>query len=122
MSYAHIAAWVYYNGHWNICQSKSELYACTEHVVIVSILIQVSDKTYFEITNSNSSVAQLSIMLIILGLFVMIVGGVGTAGAIFATNMFGRITLGLVCTILLTTAYMSIIPACICTCTTVFCR
>lgn len=58
--------------------------------------MQVSDKTYFEITSSNSSVAQLSVMLIILGLFIMVVGGVGTAGAICATNIFGRITLGLV--------------------------
>jgi hypothetical protein len=58
--------------------------------------MQVSDKTYFDITSSNSSVAQLSTMLIILGLFIMVVGGVGTAGAICATNIFGRITLGLV--------------------------
>lgn len=63
--------------------------------MVIGIYVKVSDKTYFEITSSNSSVAQLSIMLIILGLFIMVVGGVGTAGAIFATNIFGRITLGL---------------------------
>lgn len=61
--------------------------------MVIGIYVKVSDKTYFEITNSNSSVAQLSTMLIILGLFIMVVGGVGTAGAICATNMFGRITL-----------------------------
>ena len=50
---------------------------------------------YFEVTNS-SNVTQLSILLIIVGLFIMIVGAVGTVGAIFASNVFGRITLGLV--------------------------
>lgn len=33
-AHMYIAAWVYYNGHWNICQSKLEEYACTEHVMI----------------------------------------------------------------------------------------
>ena len=58
--------------------------------------MQVNDNTYFEITRSSSNIAQLSTMLIILGLFIMVVGGVGTAGAICASNLFGRITLGLV--------------------------
>ena len=57
--------------------------------------VQVNDKTYFEIVN-NQSIAQLSILLIIVGLFVMIVGAVGAIGAIFASTIFGRITLGLV--------------------------
>ena len=57
---------------------------------------QVNDKTYFEVTNHSASVAQLSILLIIVGLFIMIVGAVGAVGAIFASTIFGRITLGLV--------------------------
>ena len=57
--------------------------------------MQVDNQVYFEITN-NSSVSQLSILLIIVGLFIMIVGGIGSVGAIFASTLFGRITLGLV--------------------------
>ena len=57
--------------------------------------MQVDNQVYFEITN-NSNVAQLSILLIIVGLFIMIVGGIGAVGAIFASTVFGRITLGLV--------------------------
>ena len=50
---------------------------------------------YFEIAN-NQSIAQLSILLIIVGIFIMIVGAVGAVGAIFGNTIFGRITLGLV--------------------------
>ena len=32
-------------------------------------------------------------MLIVIGLFIMIFGGIGTAGAIFANYVLGRITL-----------------------------
>ena len=56
---------------------------------------QVNDKMYFEIAN-NQSIAQLSILLIIVGIFIMIVGAVGAVGAIFGNTIFGRITLGLV--------------------------
>lgn len=62
---------------------------------MLSQIIQVDNQVYFEITN-NSSVSQLSILLIIVGLFIMIVGGIGAVGAIFASTVFGRITLGLV--------------------------
>ena len=61
----------------------------------IIIIVQVDNQVYFEITN-NSSVSQLSTLLIIVGLFVMIVGGIGTVGGIFASTVFGRITLGLV--------------------------
>ena len=57
------------------------------------MLCQVNDKTYLEVTNSGASVSEYSVLLIIVGLFIMIVGGIGTAGAIFANNVFGRITL-----------------------------
>ena len=62
---------------------------------MLSQIMQVDNQVYFEITK-NSSVSQLSILLIIVGLFIMIVGGIGSVGAIFASTIFGRITLGLV--------------------------
>ena len=55
----------------------------------------MDSQIYFEVANS-SNVTQLSILLVIVGLFIMIVGAVGTVGAIFARTVFGRITLGLV--------------------------
>ena len=55
----------------------------------------MDSQIYFEVANS-SNVTQLSILLVIVGLFIMIVGAVGTVGAIFASTVFGRITLGLV--------------------------
>ena len=67
----------------------------TAHEDMLSQIMQVDNQVYFEITK-NSSVSQLSILLIIVGLFIMIVGGIGSVGAIFASTIFGRITLGLV--------------------------
>ena len=55
----------------------------------------MDNQIYFEITE-NSKVAQLSILLIIVGLFIMIVGVAGAVGAVFAGTVFGRITLGMV--------------------------
>ena len=37
--------------------------------------------------------SELSVMLIVVGLFIMILGGIGTAGAIFANYVLGRIIL-----------------------------
>ena len=65
------------------------------HTHNIHTLTQINDRTYFEIAN-NQSIAQLSILLIIVGLFIMIVGAVGAVGAIFGNTIFGRITLGLV--------------------------
>lgn len=45
------------------------------------------------VTNNPASVSELSTLLIVIGLFIMIVGGIGTAGAIFANYVFGRIIL-----------------------------
>lgn len=67
--------------------------------MVIGIWARVDNQVYFEITN-NSSVSQLSILLIIVGLFIMIVGGIGAVGAIFASTVFGRITLGLYSVIL----------------------
>ena len=64
--------------------------------------IQVNDRTYFQISN-NDSIAQLSILLIIVGVFIMIVGAVGAIGAIFGNTIFGRITLGLVSSVVILT-------------------
>lgn len=60
----------------------------------IGIWAKVNDRTYFQIAN-NQSIAQLSILLIIVGVFIMIVGAVGAIGAIFGNTIFGRITLGL---------------------------
>ena len=59
-------------------------------------IMQVNDRTYFEIADGSEGIAQISILLIIVGIFIMIVGAVGAVGAIFASTIFGRITLGLV--------------------------
>ena len=60
-----------------------------------TLYVQINDRVYFEVGN-NDGISQLSILLIIVGLFIMIVGAVGAVGAIFASTIFGRITLGLV--------------------------
>jgi len=60
----------------------------------IGIWLKVNDKVYFQVA-SNETISQLSILLIIVGLFIMIVGAVGAVGAIFASTIFGRITLGL---------------------------
>ena len=54
---------------------------------------QVNDSEYLKVTNNGGGVSELSVLLIIVGLFIMILGGVGTAGAILANNLYGRITL-----------------------------
>ena len=54
---------------------------------------QVDNQDYFDIVK-DSTVAQLSILLIIVGLFVMLVGIGGAVGALFASKIFGRIILG----------------------------
>ena len=45
------------------------------------------------VTNNPASVSELSTLIIIVGLFIMIVGGIGIAGAIFAKYVLGRIIL-----------------------------
>ena len=58
--------------------------------------VQVNDRTYFEIADGSEGIAQISILLIIVGVFIVIVGVVGAVGAIFTNTIFGRITLRLV--------------------------
>ena len=50
---------------------------------------------YFEIADNSSAFLSVSILLIIIGVFVAIIGIVGTIGAILASTVFGRILLGL---------------------------
>lgn len=64
-------------------------------VMIIGIWANVEGKNYIVITDNSSQFTEVSVLIIVLGLFVLLVGGVGVAGAIFASTMCGRITLGL---------------------------
>ena len=56
----------------------------------------MNGRQYFEISDSSSAFLSVSVLLIIIGVFVTIIGIVGTAGAILASITLGRILLGLV--------------------------
>ena len=56
----------------------------------------MNGRQYFEIADNSSAFLSVSILLIIIGVFVAIIGIVGTVGAILASSVFGRILLGLV--------------------------
>ncbi len=64
--------------------------------MILGIWAKVNGNNYVDITDSASQFTQVSVLCIVVGLFVMIVGVVGAVGAIFSSTIFGRITLGLV--------------------------
>ena len=51
---------------------------------------------YFDIADNSSVFLSVSVLLIIIGVFVAIMGIVVTAGAFLASVTFGRILLGLV--------------------------
>ena len=57
---------------------------------------QVNGRQYFDIAANSSAFLSVSVLLIIIGVFVAIIGIVGTAGAILASITLGRILLGLV--------------------------
>ena len=57
---------------------------------------QVTGRQYFDIVDNASEFTSVGVLLIVVGLFVMILGVIGVVGGIFATTVFGRITLGLV--------------------------
>ena len=65
-------------------------------VMIIGIWANVNGKNYVDITDNASQFTQVSVLVIVLGLFVLIIGAVGVVGAIFASTVFGRIVLGLV--------------------------
>jgi len=69
-------------------------------VMVTGIWANLAGKNYVDVTDSTSHILELSVLVIILGLFVLIIGIVGTVGAIFASTIFGRITLGLVSCVL----------------------
>ena len=62
-------------------------------MMILGIWAKLNGKDYVDITEDTSSYTQFSVLCIVVGLFVLILGSVGTVGAIFASTIFGRITL-----------------------------
>ena len=50
----------------------------------------------FEISDNSTVFLSVSVLLIIIGVFVAVIGIVGTAGAVLASITLGRILLGLV--------------------------
>ena len=65
-------------------------------VMIIGIWANVNGNNYVDITDNASQFTQVSVLVIVAGLFVLIIGAVGVVGAIFASTVFGRIILGLV--------------------------
>lgn len=62
----------------------------------VGIWANVNGRNYVEIVDNASRFTEVSVLIIVVGLFVLLVGIVGTVGAIFAHYLVGRITLVLV--------------------------
>ena len=65
-------------------------------VMIIGIWANVNGNNYVDISDDTSQFTQVSVLIIVLGLFVLIIGAVGVVGGIFASTVFGRIVLGLV--------------------------
>ncbi len=65
-------------------------------VMIIGIWANVNQKNYVDIVDNAAQFTEVSVLIIVVGLFVLIIGIVGVVGAIFASTIFGRITLGLV--------------------------
>ena len=57
---------------------------------------QVNKDDYLDISSNTEQITQIPILLIVVGVFVLLLGVVGTIGAIFAGTIGGRIILGLV--------------------------
>jgi len=62
--------------------------------MILGIWAHVNGGQYFEIADGSTQFSSVTVFLIIIGVFILIIGGIGTVGAIFASTVFGRITLG----------------------------
>ena len=69
-------------------------------VMIIGIWANVNQKKYVSISDDSGGIDQVSVLMIVIGIFVLIVGAVGTVGALFAGYLFGRIILMLVSTLI----------------------
>jgi len=56
----------------------------------------VNGGQYFVIADGSTQFSSVTVFLIIIGVFILIIGAIGTVGAVFASTVFGRITLGFV--------------------------
>jgi len=65
-------------------------------VFVIGVWANVNGKNYVDITDNNLLITPVSSLIIVVSLFVLIIGIVGTVGAIFATTTWGRITIGVV--------------------------
>lgn len=63
-------------------------------VLVVGIWAKVKGDDYFNVISDNKDIVGVSVLLIVIGLFVVLLGIGGTAGAIFAGTVFGRIVIG----------------------------
>ena len=55
--------------------------------------VQSDSKEFFIIADDDTEYTQVSVLLIVVGIFVLIIGVVGAVGALFASKAFGRIIL-----------------------------
>jgi hypothetical protein len=62
-------------------------------VMIVGAWAKGDSRQYFTIASDDSEYTQVSVLLIVVGLFVLIIGIVGAVGALFASKAFGRVIL-----------------------------
>ena len=66
------------------------------HSVFIHKHMQADSRQYFTIADDNTEYTQVSILLIVVGIFVLLIGVVGAVGALFASKVFGRIILVIV--------------------------
>ncbi len=66
-------------------------------VMIIGTWAKVNDKKYFDIADDQQKeFKEVTVLMIVVGVFIFIVGAVGTVGALFAGFVFGRVVLVLV--------------------------
>lgn len=62
-------------------------------VMIIGIWARVNEKKYFEIADNTQEFTDVTVLAIVLGIFILLIGFVGVLGAVFASNKFGRVIL-----------------------------
>lgn len=62
-------------------------------VMIVGAWAKADGRKYFTITNDHSVYTQVTVLLIVVGMFVLVIGVGGAIGALFASKVIGRIIL-----------------------------